>query len=105
MEYATPVAGGLASLARFPENVRLGFGCIDHCDLQVETPGDVVARVEGAMRDVDKERITLHPECGFSPSAQNSMDLYEAYLKLKSMCQAAVLLRERRLINREGRMR
>ena len=95
MEYATPVAGGLASLAQFPENVRLGLGCIDHCDRQVETPEDVVARVEEAMRYVEKERITLHPDCGFSPSVQNPMDLDEAYLKLKAMCQAAELLRER----------
>ena len=95
MEYATPVAGGLASLAQFPENVRLGLGCIDHCDRQVETPEDVVTRVEEAMRYVEKERITLHPDCGFSPSVQNPMDLDEAYLKLKAMCQAAELLRER----------
>ena len=29
----------------------------DHCDLQMGTPADVVARVEGVMRYVDKERI------------------------------------------------
>ncbi|MCZ6633797.1 MAG: cobalamin-independent methionine synthase II family protein [bacterium] len=95
MEYATPVSGGLASLAAFPEQVRLGLGCIDHCERQVETPEQVVARVEEAMRYVDKERITLHPDCGFSPSVQNPMDLDEAYLKLKAMCEAAKLLRTR----------
>jgi 5-methyltetrahydropteroyltriglutamate--homocysteine methyltransferase len=95
MEYSTPVAGGLASLAQFPENVRLGLGCIDHCNRQVEAPEAVISRVEGAMRYVDKERITLHPDCGFSPSVQNPMDLDEAYLKLKAMCQAAALLRSR----------
>ncbi len=95
MEYATPVAGGTESLAQFPENVRLGLGCIDHCEKRVESPLEVVARVEAAMRYVDKERITLHPDCGFSPSVQNPMDLDEAYLKLKAMCQAAELLRTR----------
>jgi 5-methyltetrahydropteroyltriglutamate--homocysteine methyltransferase len=95
MEYATPVAGGLASLARFPANVRLGLGCIDHCDRRIETPEDVIARVEEAMRYVEKERITLHPDCGFAPSVQNPIDLDEAYLKLKAMCQAAAVLRER----------
>lgn len=95
MEYATPAAGGLASLARFPEHVRLGLGCIDHCDRRVETPEEVVARVEEAVRYVDRGRITLHPDCGFSPSVQNPMDLDEAYLKLRAMCQAAELLRER----------
>tara|TARA_Y100000588_G_C14041988_1_gene833286 strand:- start:195 stop:758 length:564 start_codon:yes stop_codon:yes gene_type:complete len=55
----------------------------------------IIARVEEAMQYVDKERITLHPDCGFSPSMQNPMDLDEAYLKLKSMCQAAHLLRDK----------
>jgi 5-methyltetrahydropteroyltriglutamate--homocysteine methyltransferase len=95
MEYATPVAGGMASLARFPEGVRLGFGCIDHCDRRVETPEEVVARVKEAARYVDPGRITLHPDCGFSPSVQNPMDLDEAYLKLRAMCQAAEMLRKR----------
>lgn len=94
MEYATPVSGGLGSLARFPENVRLGFGCIDHCDRHVEQVGQVIARVENAMQYVDKSRITLHPDCGFAPSAQNPMDLDEAYLKLKTLSQAADRLRE-----------
>ena len=93
MEYATPVAGSLESLSQFPTGPRLGFGCIDHCDHDVETPDIVVARVEKAMQYVDKERITLHPDCGFSPSVQNPMDLDEAYLKLKSMCRAAEFLR------------
>jgi 5-methyltetrahydropteroyltriglutamate--homocysteine methyltransferase len=95
LEYATPVAGGPASLARFPPQARLGFGCIDHCDRRVESPEEVVARVEGALRHVEKERITLHPDCGFAPSVQNPMDLDEAYLKLKALCAAAELLRAR----------
>ena len=93
LEYATPVAGSTASLASFPHDVRLGFGCIDHCDRNVEKPDDVTRRVKGAMRYVEKERITLHPDCGFSPSVQNPMDLDEAYLKLKAMCTGADLLR------------
>ncbi len=95
LEYATPAAGGLASLARFPAQARLGLGCIDHCDRRVETPEEVVARVEAAMAHVGKERIALHPDCGFSPSVQNPMDLDEAYLKLKAMCDAARALRAR----------
>ena len=95
LEYATPVAGGLGSLASFPKDVRLGLGCIDHCDRKVETPEDVIARVENAAKYVEPERITLHPDCGFSPSVQNPMDLDEAYQKLKAMCTAAEMLRDR----------
>jgi 5-methyltetrahydropteroyltriglutamate--homocysteine methyltransferase len=95
LEYATPDAGGIASLARFPAHARLGLGCVDHCDRRVETPEDVAGRVAAAMRYVGKERITLHPDCGFAPSVQNPMDLDEAYLKLRAMGEAARQLRDR----------
>ncbi|PYM56324.1 MAG: hypothetical protein DMD79_21695 [Candidatus Rokuibacteriota bacterium] len=93
LEYATPVAGGLGSLARFPAGVRLGLGCVDHTERRVETPEDVVARVQAALAYVDADRITLHPDCGFAPSVQNPMDLDEAYLKLRALCTAAERLR------------
>ena len=94
IEYATPAAEGINSLAQFPDHVRLGFGCVDHCDRQVETPDQIATRVRDAMRFVDKSRITLHPDCGFAPSVQNPMDLDEAYRKLKAMCAGADLLRD-----------
>ena len=56
---------------------------------------EVAARAELAMRYVDKERIVLHPDCGFAPSVQNPMDLDEAYEKLKVMSLAAARLRDR----------
>ena len=95
MELATPVAGGLECLSQFPDGPRLGLGCIDHCNRQVETPEQVVERAEAAMRYLDRERIVLHPDCGFAPSVQNPMDLDEAYLKLKAMCLGAEMLRAR----------
>ena len=95
MEYATPVSGGVGSLAQFPESVRLGLGCVDHCDANVETPEKIIERVEAAMEYVDKSRISMHPDCGFAPSVQNPIDLDESYQKLRSMCSAAATLRER----------
>ena len=59
----------------------------------METVDEVVARAEAAMRHVDAARIVLHPDCGFAPSVQNPMDLDEAYLKLRAMCEAAARLR------------
>ena len=95
MEFATPDAGGTGVLRDFPEDKVLGLGVIDHTDSHVETPEEVVARVERAMEFVPKERITLNPDCGFAPSSANPMDLDEAYLKLRAMCEGARLLRER----------
>ena len=95
MEFATPDAGGIEVLSKFPEDKILGLGCIDHTDVHVETPNEIVQRVEHAMEYVPKERITMNPDCGFSPSSVNPMDIDEAYMKLKSMCEAAQLLRSK----------
>ena len=97
MELATPDAGGIEALRRFPSNKVLGLGVIDHTDAHVETPQEVVARAEAAMEFVAPDKVTLNPDCGFSPSSQNPMDLDEAYLKLRAMCEGAALLRERQL--------
>ena len=95
MEFATPDAGGVESLRRFPPDKLLGLGVIDHTDRHVETPEEVVGRVERAMEFVPPERITLNPDCGFAPSSLNPMNLDEAYLKLKAMCGGARILREK----------
>ena len=95
MEFATPDAGGVDVLRRFPDDKVLGLGVIDHTDPHVETPEEVVARVERAMEFVPAERISLNPDCGFAPSSVNPMDLDEAYLKLSAMCRGARLLRDK----------
>ena len=95
MEFATPDAGGIGVLSRFPKDKMLGLGVIDHTDRNVESPEQVVARVEAALEMLPLGRVSLNPDCGFSPSSINPMDLDEAYLKLRAMCQGARLLRER----------
>ena len=95
MEFATPDAGRIGVLKNFPADKTLGLGVIDHTDQHVETPEEVAARAEAAMEYVPKERLTLNPDCGFSPSSANPMDLDEAYLKLTAMSRGALLLREK----------
>lgn len=95
MEFATPDAGGIGVLKDFPKNKTLGLGVIDHTDQHIETPGEVAARAEAAMEYIPKERLTLNPDCGFSPSSVNPMDLDEAYLKLRALSRGASLLREK----------
>jgi len=94
MEFAAPESQGVASLRLFPKDKILGLGVIDHCDRAIETPEQVVRRAEAVFEFVAPERVTLNPDCGFSPGMQNPMDLDEAYGKLKAMCQGAELLRE-----------
>jgi 5-methyltetrahydropteroyltriglutamate--homocysteine methyltransferase len=95
MEFAAPESRGVDVLARFPESKVLGLGVIDQVDRNVETPEIVIDRVEEALKFVPADRITLNPDCGFSPGAQNPMDIDEAYLKLSAISDAAEELRKR----------
>ena len=95
LELATPDAGGLEALSGFPKDKRLGLGVIDHCDTTLESAELVASRVEAALAYVERERIELHPDCGFAPSVQNPIDLDEAYLKLSVMCDGASMARDR----------
>jgi 5-methyltetrahydropteroyltriglutamate--homocysteine methyltransferase len=95
MAFAAPQSHGLESLSMFPSGKILGLGVIDHCDPIVETPEVVVERAEAALKYVDAQNMTINPDCGFSPGAQNPMDLDEAYAKLTAMCEGAATLRKR----------
>ena len=90
MELATPDAGGIGVLKDFPKDKTLGLGVIDHTDPHIETPEEVAARAEVAMEYVPKERLTLNPDCGFSPSSVNPMDFDEAYMKLSALSRGGV---------------
>ena len=95
MEFNSPVARQLQPLEGFPEDKLLGLGVIAPGSPEVETPETVVGRVEAAMRFVDKERITLNPDCGFATTAGNGANLDRSFLKLSAMCRGAQLLRDR----------
>jgi len=95
MEFAAPESHGVDVLSRFPESKILGLGVIDQIDSNVETPEFVIARVEEALKHVPADRLTLNPDCGFSPGAQNPMDIDEAYLKLSALSAGAEELRKR----------
>jgi 5-methyltetrahydropteroyltriglutamate--homocysteine methyltransferase len=95
MEFAAPQSHGIGVLARFPKSKTLGLGVIDHCDTTVETPEIVMDRAEAALKYVDMGRLTLNPDCGFSPGSQNPMDLDEAYGKLSALSRGARELRRR----------
>jgi 5-methyltetrahydropteroyltriglutamate--homocysteine methyltransferase len=95
LELAADESHGIDQLVHFPAGKILGLGVIDHCNPEVETPDQVAARVEASLEYLPPERLTLNPDCGFSPNAQNPMDLDEAYAKLSALCRGAEIVRER----------
>ena len=95
LEYSIPVAGDLAVLAALPEDRHVALGCVDCRGEHIDTPEEIVERVEQAMRYIPKERISLTPDCGFARGIGSQIPLDEAYVKLKNEVRAAEILRER----------
>jgi 5-methyltetrahydropteroyltriglutamate--homocysteine methyltransferase len=62
---------------------------------RIDTPEQIVARVEKALEHVPPERLSLNPDCGFAPGKNHDTPLEEAYAKLKGLAEAARLLRQR----------
>ena len=93
MEFNSQAAQGLQSLRDFPDDKILGLGVIEPKSPTVESAELIVQRAETAMRFVDKERLTLNPDCGFATTARNSNGLDAAYSKLQALSQGADLLR------------
>ena len=93
MEFALPDAGSLDVLKTFPKDLELGLGCVDVRSKEIPIPSQIVAMVEKATHYIERERVTLNPDCGFAPSNTNPIPTDEAYRKLKAMVQAARQLR------------
>ena len=94
MEWTAPGAGDMEVLRRLRPDFEIGLGCVSVHPGEIDSPGTIVARVEGAMKHLDKERITLNPDCGFAPGSAAKVSMDEVYQKLKNEVEAAHRLRE-----------
>jgi 5-methyltetrahydropteroyltriglutamate--homocysteine methyltransferase len=61
LEFAIPAAGDFAVLRDLPADRQIGLGCVDCRGEHIDTPEEIVARVEKALQYVAPERISLHP--------------------------------------------
>jgi len=78
-----------AVLAKLPGK-QIILGCLDLSDMTVETPAQVVRRVERALKFVGPERLILAPDCGMKYLPRDV-----AIGKLRAMVAAAGSLREK----------
>ena len=95
LEFAIPQAGDMEILRLLREDVDIAVGCVDCRSSEIDSPNQIVERVERAMKFLPKERILLTPDCGFGPGAGMKIPLDEAYTKLKNEAAAANILREK----------
>lgn len=94
LEFSIPVAGDVAILKELPPTCRIGLGCVDVRFPEIDTPNQIVARVQNALAHLPAARLTLNPDCGFAPGKDHEIPLEEAYAKLKNLSAAAKILRE-----------
>ncbi len=95
LEFAIPVAGDYDILKELPDSCRIGLGCVDCRGEHIDTPEEIVERVEKALEFVAPDRLTLHPDCGFAPGSAADIPIDEAYRKLCNEATAAANLRAR----------
>jgi 5-methyltetrahydropteroyltriglutamate--homocysteine methyltransferase len=90
LEYATPRAGDVVAVA----GKGLGLGVVNPRTDDIESTGEIVSRVRGALAHVAPRDLFLNPDCGFGTFANRPMSGPEvARAKLSAMASAARELR------------
>jgi 5-methyltetrahydropteroyltriglutamate--homocysteine methyltransferase len=90
LELATPRAGDIDVLRALPHDRRVGVGVVNQKLDHVEAGRDIEARVRRAVDVLGKDRVLLHPDCGFATFADNPVTSAEiAGEKLRAIVEAA----------------
>ena len=71
LEMCTPRAGTLDALRALPADSRIGVGVVNQKHARIESVEEVAARIERASDLLGRERLLLHPDCGFATFADN----------------------------------
>ena len=95
MEFTSPSAGDMSVLAKLPERIEVGLGCVSCQPGQIDSPETIVQRVEKALEHLAPERITLNPDCGFAPGSTADVSIDEVFVKLRNEVEAAGRLRDK----------
>ena len=94
LEFATPRAGELEVFKEYRNEKEIGLGVVNPRTDEVESPDQIVERVREALRYFEPEKVFLNPDCGFGTFAERNVNTPDtAYLKLRSMAEAAQTLR------------
>jgi len=96
LEYASKGSGDPARfIEQMPSDREIGLGVVDVTDPKVESPKRIADRARRAGKYLDPERIWLNPDCGFAPGMFRKFERRTAFQKLRSMAEAAKILRSK----------
>src|SRR5262249_3310778 len=72
LEYDTERAGGFEPLRFVPKSKMAVLGLVSTKEKRVETPDELLRRIDDAARYVAPEQLGLSPQCGFSTGSEGS---------------------------------
>lgn len=94
LEMCTPRAGEMEILRALPQDARIGVGVVNQKCAEAERVEEVSAKIVRAIDLFGRERLLLHPDCGFATFADNPIcSTASAEEKLGVIAQAADRLR------------
>ena len=94
LEMCTPRAGEMEILKALPQDARIGVGVVNQKHAETETLDEVAAKIRHAANLFGRERLLLHPDCGFATFADNPIcSATHAQDKLAVIARAAATLR------------
>jgi 5-methyltetrahydropteroyltriglutamate--homocysteine methyltransferase len=77
-------------MEQFAERMDVAVGVIDVKSYYIETVDDVIERIEKCLKHITGEKLAISSDCGLSQTAR-----WATKLKMKAMCDAALIVRER----------
>lgn len=90
LEYDDDRSGSFAPLAFFPDDRMIVLGLISTKRASLEDPEFLAKRIEEAANFIDKDRLAISPQCGFSTSiVGNDLSIEEEKEKLRLVVDMA----------------
>ena len=95
VEMASSEFAEIECLALIAQRMDAAVGIVDVKSYYIETPQDIVARVERCLRHAPPERLSFAPDCGLSQTAR-----WAARQKLQNLVEGVRIVRERMGLSR-----
>ena len=90
LEYDDTRSGSFAPLAHVPDDRMVVLGLVSTKRPTLEEPELLIRRIDEAARYVDKDRLALSPQCGFSTSIiGNELSIEDEKAKLRLVTETA----------------
>ncbi len=94
LEMCTPRAGEMELLRQLPDDARIGVGAVNQKCAHTEAAADIESKIREAVSLFGRERVLLHPDCGFATFADNPIcGMASAEEKLGAIVAAAERVR------------